>query len=372
MPPRKKNDKISISELKQEALEKTPGARKAPKKPLSNTPYSLPEFLRWLNTKAKLSMSDSMQVASKLIPAQINSDNALYQATESTLRKFLSNEDHRKAILNAASRLSSNSTPKKRKREHEDVHIIRETIKKASDAKQYIYDEILDPGSLANIEIKSNRAPVMTAWAAVVAERIGFKREEALSLANVYTGLNAHAKAVSLSIQEKKSEHDMHGGPNQPTFMLMGRKIPCIQMRETELWRGLSDGKAVPPSQSFDYLVNTFKSNLGSVIGAMRLLVDDIVGRKSTEEEGIEELKNGTVAYSCYMSFRPDVPLGERGWGAKGLLKLKDILDCRRVKPEDLKPALEETDPVLLDSEDEALFEEIPGIENLDAESANG
>lgn len=27
-----------------------------------------------------------------------------------------------------------------------------------------------------------NRAPVMTAWAMVVAERLGFKREEALSI----------------------------------------------------------------------------------------------------------------------------------------------------------------------------------------------
>jgi hypothetical protein len=40
-----------------------------------------------------------------------------------------------------------------------------------------------------------NRAPVLTLWAAVVAERLGFKHDEALSLEKALAGLMHRAKA---------------------------------------------------------------------------------------------------------------------------------------------------------------------------------
>ena len=42
--------------------------------------------------------------------------------------------------------------------------------------------------------IKINRAPVLTLWAAVVAERLGFDRATALTLGQAVAGLSAHAK----------------------------------------------------------------------------------------------------------------------------------------------------------------------------------
>jgi hypothetical protein len=39
-----------------------------------------------------------------------------------------------------------------------------------------------------------NRAPVLTLWAAVVAQRLGFDEDEALTLARAVAGLNAQAK----------------------------------------------------------------------------------------------------------------------------------------------------------------------------------
>jgi len=39
-----------------------------------------------------------------------------------------------------------------------------------------------------------NRAPVLTLWAAVVAEVLGFKHEEALTLGRAVAGLNAYSK----------------------------------------------------------------------------------------------------------------------------------------------------------------------------------
>ena len=47
------------------------------------------------------------------------------------------------------------------------------------------FDEVLDPEVLRTKSTVVNRAPIMTAWAMVVAERMGFQREEALSIGTV-------------------------------------------------------------------------------------------------------------------------------------------------------------------------------------------
>lgn len=62
----------------------------------------------------------------------------------------------------------------------------------------------------------TNRAPILTAWATVVAERLGFKRVEALSIAHVFVGLNA--SAAKGAKQPELTE-------NQPFVELMGRKV---------------------------------------------------------------------------------------------------------------------------------------------------
>jgi hypothetical protein len=45
-----------------------------------------------------------------------------------------------------------------------------------------------------------NRAPVLTLWAAVVAERLGFERDEALTLGKSFAGLTAQSKGQRLGI----------------------------------------------------------------------------------------------------------------------------------------------------------------------------
>lgn len=49
---------------------------------------------------------------------------------------------------------------------------------------------------------KINRAPVMTLWAAIVAERLGFDHDEALTLGRAVAGLNAQSKGTKLGIFE--------------------------------------------------------------------------------------------------------------------------------------------------------------------------
>ena len=51
---------------------------------------------------------------------------------------------------------------------------------------------------MAPATVTINRAPVLTLWAAVVAERLGFDADEALSLAKAVAGLNAQSKGSYL------------------------------------------------------------------------------------------------------------------------------------------------------------------------------
>ena len=48
--------------------------------------------------------------------------------------------------------------------------------------------------------IKINRAAVLTRWAAIVAERLGFDHDEALTLGRAVARLNAYSKGVSLGL----------------------------------------------------------------------------------------------------------------------------------------------------------------------------
>jgi hypothetical protein len=56
---------------------------------------------------------------------------------------------------------------------------------------------------MGNDEILINRAPVLTLWAAVVAERLGFDREAALSLGKTLAGLNVQPKGRRLGIYKR-------------------------------------------------------------------------------------------------------------------------------------------------------------------------
>jgi hypothetical protein len=45
-----------------------------------------------------------------------------------------------------------------------------------------------------------SRGPVLTLWAAVVAQRLGYRRDESLSLGRALAGLNAQSKVRRLGI----------------------------------------------------------------------------------------------------------------------------------------------------------------------------
>jgi hypothetical protein len=52
----------------------------------------------------------------------------------------------------------------------------------ASNGTGYNFNEVLDEEALSSKVVKINRAPIMMAWSCIVAEKLGFEREEALSI----------------------------------------------------------------------------------------------------------------------------------------------------------------------------------------------
>jgi hypothetical protein len=88
---------------------------------------------------------------------------------------------------------------------------------------------------MATHTVTINRAPGLTLWAAVVAERLGYDQEAALTLGKAVCGLNAQSKGRRLGIFEepKGMQEDKEQKARQPgevsTVHLLHRRVPVIR-----------------------------------------------------------------------------------------------------------------------------------------------
>ncbi len=164
-------------------------------------------------------------------------------------------------------------------------------------------------------KIQINRAPVMTLWAAVVAERLGWKRDEALTLGRAVAGMNANAKAQRLGLREpaEPGEKPKRSATRAAEHVeLLGRSVPVL--RTSKGVRAAKDGTADSPEAVERYLASKFGESLADARAAMAKLAaaftrNELPGR----------------AYSLYEMFRPQIPAGTAGWGAKGELDLAKL-----------------------------------------------
>jgi hypothetical protein len=81
--------------------------------------------------------------------------------------------------------------------------------------------------------------------------------------------------------------------------------------------------KKPTPKKSMKVLDEEKEENLGLLLGALRLLYDSWADHLTPAELDRR-------AWSWYIAVRPEVDSGPAGWGAKGVLKLGDILNLRR------------------------------------------
>jgi hypothetical protein len=164
--------------------------------------------------------------------------------------------------------------------------------------------------------ISINRAPVLTLWAAVVAQRLGFRWHESLSLGKALAGLNAQSKGRRLGIfkphKEKTKAARERGHGEQFWIELCGRPV---QVKNTADGIRAVSGRAVVTAESAEaYLKTKFGEQLDSARAAMTELARAYRPRALA-----------AAAFALYEEFRPAVPEGVRGWGAKGVLDLRLI-----------------------------------------------
>jgi hypothetical protein len=161
--------------------------------------------------------------------------------------------------------------------------------------------------------ISINRAPVLTLWAAVVAQRLGFNEDEALSLAKALAGLIAQAKGRRLGIfkpHEKKPTKAREKEPGEQFWIeLLGRPVPA---RNTEQGiRVVKGAQLIQPGGVRRYLEGKFGDDLAMVQSAIQRLA------KSYPPTELAD-----IAFRLCERFRPAIPEGTKGWGAQGDLDL--------------------------------------------------
>lgn len=163
------------------------------------------------------------------------------------------------------------------------------------------------------MKIKVNRAPVLTLWAAVVAERLGHSEAEALTLGKALAGLNAQSKGRRLGIYAPRPKGEAPAGTEAKkppeSVELMGRQIPVVRTRQG--LRAADNGEAIEPASVRRYIESKFGDHLDDV----RLAMSDLARSYPPAELA-------SHAFALYEEFRPQVPKGERGWGAAGDLDL--------------------------------------------------
>ncbi|KAF4619664.1 hypothetical protein D9613_005009 [Agrocybe pediades] len=261
-------------------------------------------------TRAKLKVKDEPEASSSKAPAQSPTSDKPLTAVDLLI------------------------TPTKRKRKKVDD--VNEFLpdgppEETEEQGSHDFGEILDEDSLANVYAVINRAPVMMAWATLVAERMHFTRDEALSIASVYTEMNAITKGVSLGLYDKDKERGQEAakGGSQPYVELMGRR-PLYRSQAGQ-WRALSNGSPVPSGSAFSYISRAFRQRTPHILGAMKLLADSYTPQELNQN-----------AWSLYAEFRPKV----NEWGKRSEIYCKSILALRKQGSADAQANVSPIKPV--------------------------
>ena len=175
---------------------------------------------------------------------------------------------------------------------------------------------------MAKHTIMTNRAPVLTLWAAVVAERLGFDRDAALSLGKAMAGLTAQSKGRHLGIYKPAKragdEPAKKAGLGEEFWVdLCGRPIPA--KRTNSGVRAVVRDKPVDPDAAARYL----EQKLGDALHSVREAMTELA-------KAFDRGELADRAFALYEQFRPAIPEGRRGWGAQGQLDLDLIRSLSR------------------------------------------
>jgi hypothetical protein len=153
---------------------------------------------------------------------------------------------------------------------------------------------------------------VLTLWAFVVAMRQGHDEESALTLGQALAALNAQSKGRRLGMYdaaEKKEGSETKKAPAAATVRLLGRDVPILKAARG--LRAAPGGESIQPEAVKSYLEKKFGDHLAETRAAMEALAQSLTPAQ-LESRG----------FPLYEKFRPQIPEGKKGWGAKGELDL--------------------------------------------------
>src|SRR5205085_1317868 len=125
-------------------------------------------------------------------------------------------------------------------------------------------------------KVKINRAPVLTLWSTVVAERLGYDHDAAMTLGKAVAGLNAQSKGRRLGIFEEPEQKEEEKQPKtrrageQVMVPLLGRSVPAVHTEQG--LRALAKGQPISPDSVSRYFKQKFGENLPDVLDAMETL----------------------------------------------------------------------------------------------------
>jgi len=164
-----------------------------------------------------------------------------------------------------------------------------------------------------------NRAPVLALWATVVAERLGYPPETALTLGRAVCSASARTKARRLGMmndaQKAVGRRAAAAGlkPGVQIVRLLGREVPVLAAADGTL-RADDNGKPASAKSVQTYIARAFGDRLAEVREAMEAVAASLPPKELTR-----------IGFRLYERFRPDVPVGAEGWGAKGGLRIERI-----------------------------------------------
>ena len=156
---------------------------------------------------------------------------------------------------------------------------------------------------------RSTGAPVLTLWAAVVAQRLGFDEDEALTLGKAVAGLNAQAKGRRLGIfkpheeKPKKAREKERG--ERFLIEVCGRPVPATNTDDGI--RAVRGGKPIDPDSVRRYLEDKFGDDLKAV------RVGDAEARQSLQAPGTRPRRLPAVR-----ALPARHPGGQEGLGCQG------------------------------------------------------
>src|SRR5215469_16662268 len=150
-------------------------------------------------------------------------------------------------------------------------------------------------------EIAINRAPVLTLWASVVAERLGHPRSTALTLGKTIAGKVAFSKAQTIGRAKKREASSppirKPAGEKSKLLPFMGRHCTMIETAAGML--AVGEGKPISPKEVELYLEEKF----GERLDEARLAMTELATSRSPAQLARE-------AFGLYRKFRPSIPAG--------------------------------------------------------------